>query len=172
LRSGNTQVFLLHGNRDLLMGKILADACGAKLLHDPTLIDLHGTPTLLSHGDTLCTDDIEYQNFRTQVHDTEFQKSFLLNHWQRVKRASPQLHKLSTEAKGKKTVSSWMSTIPRLRVIARVSLSALIHGHTHRPPDTNIWLTAINVNAGYWENWYQHGSALRCDAQGVTPSPF
>ena len=70
----DTKVYLLHGNRDLLMGLALAQACLATLLDDPTLLDLYGTPTLLSHGDTLCTDDVEYQRFRAQVHDAGFQK--------------------------------------------------------------------------------------------------
>ena len=68
----HTRVYLLHGNRDLLMGEALVKACHASLLDDPTLIELYGTPTLLSHGDTLCTDDIDYQRYREQVHDARF----------------------------------------------------------------------------------------------------
>lgn len=64
LSAHHTAVFILHGNRDLLMGETLASACHAKLIAEPTLLDLYGTPTLLSHGDTLCTDDVEYLAFR------------------------------------------------------------------------------------------------------------
>ena len=77
LATQGTKVYLLHGNRDLLMGEALAEACRATLLPDPTLIDLHGTPTLLSHGDLLCTGDTEYQRYRAQVHDAAFQQQFL-----------------------------------------------------------------------------------------------
>src|SRR5574340_24631 len=63
----DTRVYLLHGNRDLLMGEPLAQACHATLLNDPALVDLYGIPTLLSHGDALCTDDAAYQHYRTQV---------------------------------------------------------------------------------------------------------
>src|SRR6187402_3563387 len=58
--TGTTLAFM-HGNRDLLVGREFARRSGARLLGDPTLVDLHGTPTLLMHGDTLCTDDLEYQ---------------------------------------------------------------------------------------------------------------
>ena len=64
LASSGVGVFLMHGNRDFLIGDLFCKASGATLLADPTLIDLNGTRTLLMHGDTLCTDDIEYQNFR------------------------------------------------------------------------------------------------------------
>ncbi|MGB8411059.1 MAG: UDP-2,3-diacylglucosamine diphosphatase, partial [Gallionella sp.] len=67
LSAHGTRIYLMHGNRDLLMGDGLAQAAGATLLADPTLIDLYGTSTLLSHGDKLCTDDVEYQQFRAQV---------------------------------------------------------------------------------------------------------
>ncbi len=62
-------LYFMHGNRDLLIGRTFAARCGAKLIADPTLLDLHGTPTLLMHGDTLCTDDVEYQKFRAYAHD-------------------------------------------------------------------------------------------------------
>ena len=72
LAGNGTRVYLMQGNRDLLMGETLAEACNARLLTDPTLIELYGKPTLLSHGDTLCTDDVEYQRFRIQVHSADF----------------------------------------------------------------------------------------------------
>ena len=58
LATGGTRLFIMHGNRDLLMGKTLAQTASATLLGDPTLVNLYGTPTLLTHGDALCTDDI------------------------------------------------------------------------------------------------------------------
>src|SRR3970282_1612253 len=67
----------MHGNRDVLVGQAFAARCGAKLMPDPTLLDLHGTRTLVMHGDTLCTDDIEYQKFRAYAHDPGNQRRFL-----------------------------------------------------------------------------------------------
>src|SRR5262245_29070249 len=70
-------VSLMQGNRDVLLGTGFAARCGARLLDDPTLVDLYGTRTLLMHGDTLCTDDIEYQKFRAYAHDPGEQRRFL-----------------------------------------------------------------------------------------------
>ncbi len=57
-------VFFMHGNRDFLLGAAFAASTGVRLLDDPTVINLHGTPTLLSHGDAFCTDDVGYQRWR------------------------------------------------------------------------------------------------------------
>ncbi len=69
LAAGGTHLFIMHGNRDFLMAEKLAAACHATLLPDPMLLDLYGTPTLLTHGDVLCTDDAAYQSYRSQVHE-------------------------------------------------------------------------------------------------------
>ncbi len=78
LHSTGVVIYLMHGNRDFLMGKTLAAACGAQMLPDPSLISIHGTPTLLMHGDTLCTDDTDYMAFRAQVRSPEWQRNFLV----------------------------------------------------------------------------------------------
>ena len=71
------QVFLMHGNRDFLLGDEFASACGGRLLPDPSVIDTPLGPLLLSHGDALCTDDVDYQKFRRQVRDPAWQQAFL-----------------------------------------------------------------------------------------------
>ncbi len=77
LAACGTRVFIMHGNRDLLMGKNLEQVSDATLLPDPVLLDLYGTATLLTHGDLLCTDDTAYQEYRKQVHDPTWQQQFL-----------------------------------------------------------------------------------------------
>ena len=67
LLEAGTPIYVMHGNRDFLLGAEFEQESGAKLLPDPTLIDLYGTPVLLMHGDSLCTDDVEYQAFRKMV---------------------------------------------------------------------------------------------------------
>ena len=67
----------MHGNRDFLIGARFARESGMQLLSDPTLIDLYGSSTLLMHGDTLCTDDVEYQRFRAMVRNPAIQQAFL-----------------------------------------------------------------------------------------------
>ncbi|HSH30100.1 MAG TPA: UDP-2,3-diacylglucosamine diphosphatase, partial [Thiohalobacter sp.] len=68
---------IMHGNRDFLLGPAFAERCGARLIDDPARIDLYATPTLLMHGDTLCTDDHDYQAFRHQVRDPDWQRQSL-----------------------------------------------------------------------------------------------
>src|SRR3954464_8078846 len=75
--ASGVKVYLMHGNRDFLIGRQFSAATGAELLADPTLVDLYGTRTLLMHGDTLCKDDVGYQAFRAKVRDPRYQEQFL-----------------------------------------------------------------------------------------------
>src|ERR1700704_3180520 len=77
LDAEGTAIHFMHGNRDLLVGREFAERSSARLLDDPTVLDLHGTRTLLMHGDTLCTDDVEYQKFRTYARNPQNQTRFL-----------------------------------------------------------------------------------------------
>ena len=69
LADNGLPLYVMQGNRDFLMAEKFAEVSGANLIEDPTIIDLYGTPTLLMHGDTLCTDDVDYQKFRAMVRD-------------------------------------------------------------------------------------------------------
>ena len=130
----HTRVYLLHGNRDLLMGEALARACHAKLLDDPALTDLYGTATLLSHGDMLCTDDVEYQRYREQVRNADFQKEFLARPLSARKAFIEELRQRSDEAKQYKD-SAIMDVNEEAvdALLRRFRYPRLIHGHTHRP---------------------------------------
>jgi UDP-2,3-diacylglucosamine hydrolase len=77
LTNKGVATYFMHGNRDFLFGERVAEAAGLHLLADPTVVDLYGTPTILMHGDTLCTDDHEYQRFRAIVRDPEWQRAFI-----------------------------------------------------------------------------------------------
>jgi UDP-2,3-diacylglucosamine hydrolase len=167
LAARGTRVYLLHGNRDLLMGQALAHACQATLLDDPTLVDLYGKPTLLSHGDTLCTDDVEYQSFRAQVHDADYQKKFLAQPLQIRKAQIEQLRRLSTTAKqGKVSAIMDVNDAAVAALLREYHYPRLIHGHTHRPNRHEHIVDGHTCERWVLGDWYQHGSALRCDAQG------
>ena len=73
------QVFLMHGNRDFLIGSAFEKKTGAVLLNDPILVEIYGKKVLLCHGDTLCTDDIEYQSFRDKIRSESWKNEFLKN---------------------------------------------------------------------------------------------
>ena len=72
-----TALYFMHGNRDFLIGERFCEATGAKLLDDPTVMSVGGEPTLLMHGDTLCTDDHDYQAWRGTARDPAWQAAFL-----------------------------------------------------------------------------------------------
>jgi UDP-2,3-diacylglucosamine hydrolase len=154
----------MHGNRDLLMGDALAEAAGSTLMDDPTLLDLYGVPTLISHGDKLCTDDVEYQHFRAQVHDAEFQKNFLAQPLAIRKAYIEQLRKQSEVAKQIKE-----STIMDVNDDAVATLlrehgyPRLIHGHTHRPKRHEHMVDGHRCERWVLSDWDRHASALRCD---------
>lgn len=165
LTTQHTLLFLMHGNRDLLMGEALAGACGATLLPDPTLIDLYGTPTLLSHGDTLCTDDVEYQNFRKQVHSSEFQSEFLARPLAARKAYIEQLRKRSDTEKQSKDCSIMDVNNDAVACLLReYHYPRLIHGHTHRQKRHEHIVDGHFCERWVLGDWDTHANALRVDA--------
>jgi len=173
LAAHGTGVYLMHGNRDLLMGNALAQACHAKLLPDPTLLDLYGTATLISHGDTLCTDDIEYQKFRVQVHDAKFQKNFLAQPLNERKAYIEMLRRQSTSAKQAKDNSIMDVNDNAVAALLReYRYPRLIHGHTHRPNRHEHIVDGHSCVRWVLSDWDQQTSALRCDARGCRVVSF
>ncbi len=163
----HTKVYLLHGNRDLLMGEVLAKACHATLLDDPTLMDLYGMPTLLSHGDTLCTDDVDYLRYRDQMHDAKFQKDFLAKPLAERKVFIEQLRHRSTAAKQIKDSAIMDVNDEAVAALLReYHYPRLIHGHTHRPARHVHIVDSHACERWVLGDWDQQGSALRVDAQG------
>ena len=169
LSTGGTPVYLLHGNRDLLMGKGMEQASGAKLLADPTLLNLYGTPTLISHGDALCTDDIAYQNFRTQVRDADWQRAFLARPLAERKTYIEQLRARSEDEKKNKRMEIMDVNADAVAALLRAhGYVRLIHGHTHRLNRHVHEVDGHVCERWVLGDWHGTGNALRCDAQGCT----
>ena len=163
----HTRVYLLHGNRDLLMGETLAKACHGSLLDDPTLIDLYGTSTLISHGDTLCTDDVDYLRHREQMHDPEFQSTFLAQPLAARKAFIEQLRQRSAVAKeGKDSSIMDVNDEAVAELLRAYRYPRLIHGHTHRPGRHEHVVDGHACERWVLGDWDQQGSALRVDAMG------
>ena len=173
LAAHGIRIYLMHGNRDLLMGAVLARAAGATLLDDPALLDLYGTPTLLSHGDKLCTDDVEYQRFRAQVHDAAFQESFLAQPLAARKAYIEQLRQHSTAAKqGKDSAIMDVNDEAVAALLREYRYPRLIHGHTHRPRRHEHVVDGHDCERWVLSDWDQDAAALRCDAQGCRTISF
>lgn len=125
---------LMHGNRDPLLGRGFATATGATLLADPIVVDVAGSPTLLSHGDAWCTRDLAYQQFRTMARDPAFQREFLSKPLdERV--AFARSARLQSEADKSTKAMDIMDVTPAAVVDAlrTAGVRRIIHGHTHRP---------------------------------------
>lgn len=134
LAEDGTEIFLMHGNRDFLLGERFAREAGATLLEDPSVVQLGGKPVLLMHGDSLCTRDEAYQAFRAQARHPLWQQQVLsMPIDQRVALAS-QLRAQSGEANFNKA-EDIMDVTPEevVKVMAEHGVTTLIHGHTHRP---------------------------------------
>lgn len=134
LADDGTKIFLMHGNRDFLLGERFAREAGATLLDDPSVVELGGKPVLLMHGDSLCTRDEAYQAFRAQARHPLWQEQVLsMPIDQRVALAS-QLRAQSGEANSNKA-EDIMDVTPEevVKVMAKHGVTTLIHGHTHRP---------------------------------------
>lgn len=167
LKQTGTPVYLMHGNRDFLIGRKFENASSCTIISDPTVINLYGTDTLLLHGDTLCTDDTEYMDFRTMVRNPEWRKDFLGKPLLERKDIASHLReqsKTKTQAKPIDIMDVNQQAVEK--ILKKHNAQKIIHGHTHRP-DTHTFLlnfgTAQRIVLG---DWYQSGNVLRCSPEG------
>ena len=167
LTASGTPVFVMHGNRDFLMGDGFEKATGGRLLKDPAHIDLYGTPTLLMHGDSLCTDDIEYMTFRAKVRNPAWQKEFLgksVAERDRIVHDFREISKNSTAAKKPEIMDVNQKAVES--VMRKHHVQRLIHGHTHRPKEHVFNLDGRPARRMVLGDWYEQGSVLSVDARG------
>jgi UDP-2,3-diacylglucosamine hydrolase len=162
------EILLMHGNRDFLLGQIFCQASGARLLADPALVDLHGTPTLLMHGDSLCTDDLAYQQFRQQVRNPAWQQAILSRPLEERRLLAAQMRDQSTVAKGGKTmVVMDVNEGAVAQSFREHGCHQLIHGHTHRPAHHVHKVDGHECERWVLPDWYdESGGYLHCDSQG------
>ena len=162
-----TAIYFMHGNRDLLIGKAFALRCNAQIITDPTLIDLYGTPTLLMHGDTLCTDDIEYQKFRAHVHAPETQSRFLQQPLAERHQKMREMRAQSEASKGAKSMAIMdVSQATVEQVLREHGYPRLIHGHTHRPAHHLHKVDGHDCDRWVLNDWYTRGGFLQCAVAG------
>ncbi len=128
------RLLLMHGNRDPLLGHGFAAASGGTLLADPIVVEVAGTPTLLSHGDAWCTLDVAYQRFRATVRQPGFQRDFLSKTLDERIAFARGLRMQSDSEKSTKAADI-MDVTPDAVVAAlrAAGVRRIIHGHTHRP---------------------------------------
>lgn len=155
------KIFLMHGNRDFLMGENLAQRTGCSLIHEPYIATINNTPVLLLHGDILCTDDIRYQELRAMLRNPAWQNDFLskpLIERKQMALALRQQSKEETQSKASNIMDVNEQAVMQTFIDNNVSL--MIHGHTHRPAIHDININSKSVKRIVLGDWYSQGSVL------------
>jgi len=167
LTASGVPCFVMHGNRDFLLGPKFCADTGARLLPDPVIVTLYGEPVLVMHGDALCTDDRAYQRLRATVRDADWQRQFLaLSVAARrtlagAARTGSQAHMASME--DAITDVNAESVAAALRA---AGTSILLHGHTHRPGIQSLSVDGRECARIVLGDWHNEGSVLRWDSSG------
>jgi len=174
LSDSGTQVFLMHGNRDFLIGKAFCKAAGCTLLRDPSVVDMGGEPVLLMHGDSLCTRDEAYMKLRRYLRNPL--SLWILRHLplstrHKLARKLRSESKSQTRMKANDIIDVTPTEVPR--IMRQHGVRTLIHGHTHRPAIHK--LTLDDGSAGrriVLGDWDRQGWALQVDEQGFQLAAF
>lgn len=169
LTDSGTELFLMHGNRDFLIGEDFCRRTGATLLPDPTVVDLYGEPTLLMHGDSLCTADTEYQKFRANMRNPQWQQMILSRPLAERQTMARQLREISM-TKNQNKAEAIMDVTPEevVREMEAHGVRQLIHGHTHRPAVHDLTVNGRPAQRIVLGDWDTHVWWLEA-APGQTP---
>ena len=173
LSDSGTKIFLMHGNRDFMIGRAFCKAAGCTLLADPSVVQLNGEPVLLMHGDSLCTRDEAYMRMRRYLRNPI--TLFVLRHLPLSTR-----HKLARKLRNESRAQTRMKANDIVdvtpeeapRIMAQYGVHTLIHGHTHRPA---IHKLQVGDEAGkriVLGDWDRQGWALQVDEQGFQLAAF
>jgi UDP-2,3-diacylglucosamine hydrolase len=168
--SAGVKTFLIHGNRDFLIGKRFCRETGVELLMDGTLIDVYGRRVLLMHGDLLCTDDHAYQRLRRIVRNPIVQfglRRLTLRQRQRLAermREGSKEHIASMDIAAPEIMDVNQEEVQR--TFARYGVDCIVHGHTHRPAVHEMQIDGHPVVRIVLGDWYEQGSVLRWDQRG------
>ena len=165
--SRKQKLYLMHGNRDFLIGERFCAATGAQLLQDPTVAEVEGVKTLLMHGDTLCTDDVDYQAWRRTARNPAFQADFLSKSLPERRRLILQMREKSKEVvQGKPAEIMDVNGDAVREVLRRHDVRRLIHGHTHRPGRHAIEVDGRRCERWVLPDWYGRGGYIEVGRAG------
>ncbi|AMX02689.1 UDP-2,3-diacylglucosamine diphosphatase [Microbulbifer thermotolerans] len=160
--STGVEVYLMHGNRDFLLGHDFAQRAGATLLPDPSCVTFNGQKVLLMHGDTLCTRDIEYQAFRQQARDPNWQKNLLAKPLEERRAIAAQIRAVSKTMNSRKAEDIMDVTEDEVeRVMREHGVQLLIHGHTHRPARHPLSVKGEPGERIVLGDWGEHGWCVK-----------
>lgn len=173
LSERGTRIYLMHGNRDFMLGKGFCRAAGCTLLGDPSVVELGGERVLLMHGDSLCTRDEGYMRLRRLLRNPL--SLFILRHLplstrRKLARKLRNESRTQTRMKASDIIDVTPELIPR--VLAEHGVRTLIHGHTHRPATHELEVDGRPARRIVLGDWDQQGWALQADESGFQQAPF
>lgn len=150
LADSGTEILFARGNRDFMLGEQFARDVGGTLLPDQTVLDVAGQPTLVLHGDILCTDDVDYQQFRRLVHSSEWQTEMMAKSLDERRDLAQQLRSMSIDAASNKAEDIMDVNQDAVSAAMRdAGVAVMVHGHTHRP-DRHQCDTGERIVLGDW----------------------
>ena len=150
LADSGAEILFNRGNRDFMLGEQFARDIGGTLLPDQTVLEVAGQPTLVLHGDTLCTDDVDYQQFRQLVHSPEWQAEMMAKSLDERRELARQLRSMSIDAASNKPEDIMDVNQSAVSAAMRdADVAVMVHGHTHRP-DRHQCDTGERIVLGDW----------------------
>lgn len=173
LSERGTRIYLMHGNRDFMLGDRFCRAAGCTLLSDPSVVELCGERVLLMHGDSLCTRDEGYMRLRRLLRNPF---SLLVLHHLPLSTRRKLARKLRNESRTQTRMKATdiIDVTPELipRVLAEHRVRTLIHGHTHRPATHELLVNSQPAQRIVLGDWDRQGWALQVDESGFQQSSF
>lgn len=167
LRAYEVPCYIMHGNRDFLLGETFASRTGAKILTDYVTVDIYGQSLLLTHGDLLCTDDTAYMGLRSTVRDPQWQTAFLARPIQeRRKIAASMRERSKTETAVKPEDIMDVNQTAVEQTLRSHGVQILVHGHTHRPGVHRFEIDGQAATRIVLGDWYTEGTILQWDRNG------
>jgi UDP-2,3-diacylglucosamine hydrolase len=168
LSNEGTVVAVMHGNRDFLLASRFCSAAGAMLISDPIVMQVSGAPVLLMHGDTLCTDDVDYMNWRAIARSEKWQKEFLAQPLPERRRTIRGLREKSKEVIAAKPAEIMDVNADAVRdAFRRHQVRRMIHGHTHRAAKHDLEVDGRRCERWVLPDWYGRGGYLTLDDSGA-----
>lgn len=162
------ELYLMHGNRDFLLGEDFAHRVGAILLPDPSLVTLAGRRVLLMHGDSLCTRDEEYMAFRSQARDPNWQEALLAKPLGERRQIANQIRAVSKSMNSRKAEDIMDVTPAEVEAVMRAhGVHTLIHGHTHRPATHPFELDGEPAERIVLGDWGEDAWCVRADKNSL-----
>jgi len=170
LTAAGVAVRFQHGNRDFLVGDGFVARTGVELLAEEVVVPLGGVPTLLMHGDQLCTDDTAYQTMRAQFRSPQWRAAVLARPLAERAALAREYRRQSAEANVRKAENLMDANADAVvDALRRHGCSRLIHGHTHRPARHPLIVDGRHCERWVLADWYTTGSCLEVDERGVEP---